>query len=83
MDTKLTLKLNKKVIEKAKIYAKKNNKSLSELIENYFRTITDDENKNDIEISPNVMEISGIIKLPENFKVKEMYGKYIEEKYSR
>ena len=40
MDTKLTLKLDKKVIEKAKEYAAKQKVSLSWLFENYLKAIT-------------------------------------------
>lgn len=83
MNTKLTLKLNKRVIERAKKYAQKNNKSLSVMVENYFKTISDKENKNDIEISPNVLELSGIIKIPDNLNLKGIYGKHLEEKYLR
>ena len=36
MDTKLTLTLEQNIIIKAKIYAKKNKRSLSDLIENYL-----------------------------------------------
>jgi hypothetical protein len=36
MEVKLTLKLNKSVIEKAKQYAKKRKRSLSKLVEDYF-----------------------------------------------
>ena len=81
MNTKLTLKLNKRVIERAKKYAQKNNKSLSVMVENYFKTISDKESKNDIEISPNVLELSGIIKIPENLNMKDIYGKHLKEKY--
>jgi hypothetical protein len=40
METKLTLKLDKTVIETAKQYAEKNNRSLSKLVENFFRNLT-------------------------------------------
>ncbi len=62
MDAKLTLKLNKNVIEKAKQFAKQNNISLSRLIENYLMSITknNDENQN---ISPLVKSLTGVIKL--------------------
>jgi len=36
MDAKLTLKLDKKAIETAKIYAKQSRRSLSGMVENYF-----------------------------------------------
>lgn len=41
MDSKLTLKLDQSVIEKAKIYAKAKKISVSKLIENYLQHITE------------------------------------------
>ncbi len=81
MNKKLTLKLNKRVIERAKQYAKKHNQSLSVMVENYFNVISDKENGDGIEISPNVLEISGIVELPKDSDLKEVYGKHLEEKY--
>lgn len=40
METKLTLSLEKEIIEKAKIYAKSQETSLSHLVESYFYYIT-------------------------------------------
>ena len=40
MDTKLTLSLDKSVIEQAKDYAKSNKVSLSRLIESYLSSLT-------------------------------------------
>ena len=82
MNTKLTLKLNKRVIERAKKYAQKNKQSLSTMVENYFKLVSDSETTDEIEISPNVLELSGIIKLPDNIKFDEEYGKHLEEKYN-
>ncbi|MBK6912524.1 MAG: hypothetical protein IPJ03_19350 [Ignavibacteriales bacterium] len=82
MNTKLTLKLNKRAIEKAKKYAKKNKQSLSGIVENYFNLISNKEFLDEIEISPNVVELSGIINLSDNINIKETYGKHLEEKYS-
>jgi predicted HicB family RNase H-like nuclease len=46
MVTKLTLTLEKEVIERAQSYAKSNGRSLSELVENFLESITQfaDEN---------------------------------------
>lgn len=55
MGTKLTLKLDKYVIEKAKKYASSQKRSLSRLIETYLKTLTETDNQqaeNDIKISP-------------------------------
>lgn len=82
MNTKLTLKLSKRSIEKAKRYAKKNKQSLSGIVENYFNIISNKDLKDEIEISPNVLELSGVIQLPEDMNLKEIYGKHLLEKYS-
>ncbi|HEX2865763.1 MAG TPA: DUF6364 family protein [Ignavibacteriales bacterium] len=85
MDTKLTLKLSRRSIENAKRYARKQNQSLSSLVEDYFNLVSSGKNKpenqKEIEISPNVLEISGIIKLGKDFNLREDYGKYLSEKY--
>lgn len=83
MNTKLTLKLNKKAIDRAKKYAQKNKQSLSVMVEKYFNLISDKDSISEMEISPNVLELSGIVKFSENINVKEVYGKHIEEKYSK
>lgn len=80
MDKKLTLSLNESVIERAKQYAKSNKISLSKLIEGYLHSIVEEESK-DIEISPLVHSISGIIELPNPFDLREEYSNYLIEKY--
>jgi predicted HicB family RNase H-like nuclease len=44
MTTKLTLTVEKDVIERAKCFAKSSGRSLSELIEQYLDTITQENN---------------------------------------
>jgi hypothetical protein len=82
METKLTLRLNKDVIERAKIYARSNKISLSKMIESYLDSITKHkvENKK-ISITPLVDSLSGVIDLPADFDYKKEYRDYIEEKY--
>ena len=82
MTTKLTLSLNQDVIERAKAYAKKNRVSLSLLVENYFRFITEKESKDPKAISPLVSELSGIIDLPDDFDLNDEYRKHVTRKYS-
>ena len=83
MNSKLTLMLNKKSIERAKKYAKRHKQSLSVLVEEYFNLISEEEKVKEIEISPNVLELSGIITLDEYFDMKAEYGRHIEEKYGK
>ena len=44
MTTKLTLTIEEKVISSAKKYAQKKGKSLSNLVENYLKSISSNEN---------------------------------------
>jgi hypothetical protein len=83
MNSKLTLKLNKRTIERAKKYAKRKKQSLSVLVEEYFEIISEGENGTDLEISPNVLEMSGIIRLDKNIDWKSEYGKHLDEKYGK
>ncbi|EIJ38217.1 DUF6364 family protein [Galbibacter orientalis] len=80
MDKKLTLSLDKAIIEDAKNYAKSNNISLSKLIESYLTTLTK-RKKNSTEITPLVESLSGVINLDEDFDVKDAYTDYLIEKY--
>jgi hypothetical protein len=80
MDTKLTLNLNKTVIERAKDYAKSHKVSLSRLIESYLSSLTVIK-KQVIEITPLVESLSGVIKLDNDFDYKESYSDYLIEKY--
>jgi len=81
MDTKLTLKLKKTVIERAKKYASDHETSLSRIIENYLAAITAESNEKD-EISPLVKSISGVIHQSKDFNHKENFHKHLNEKYS-
>ena len=82
MDTKLTLKIEDTIIEKAKEYAKNNKTSLSKLIENYLLNITGDKG-NDEKITPLVKSLSGVINLPEGFDHKKGYAEFLTGKYSK
>ena len=84
MDAKLTLKLDKLVIDKAKDYASSQKRSLSRLIESYLKSLidTDDsETNDDIEISPFVKSLQTGVKIPSDFDYKESYSDYLVEKY--
>ena len=80
MDTKLTLKLKKTVIDQAKKYASDHETSLSRIIENYLAAITAESTETD-EISPLVKSISGVINVSSNFNHKESFHKHLKEKY--
>jgi len=84
MNTKLTLSLEKEVIEQAKIYAKGTGRSLSEMVESYFKNLTSKEEKNnseDNDIEEQLKKITGIVTLPPDFDEKKAIQEYLEEKY--
>lgn len=80
MDTKLTLKLNEDIIEKAKEYAKSKKTSLSDLIENYLHKLTNDK-KSKNTITPLVKSLSGVISLPKDYDDKKDYTEFLTNKY--
>ena len=80
METKLTLRLNKRVIDRAKNYAHTHNISISKMVESYLESITK-QKAVATEISPLVESLSGVIKLDENFDFRKDYSNYLAEKY--
>jgi len=81
METKLTLKLNREVIERAKTYAKMKNTSLSRLVESYLGLLVEPDEQT--EITPLVKSLSGVVDLPAKFDHKTTYRKHILNKYSK
>ncbi len=82
MNTKLTLVIEQEIIQKAKEYAKDKNRSLSNIIENYLKSLTKENKTEKIQISPIVKSLSGSFKLPKDFDYKIELGKAIEKKTS-
>jgi formiminotetrahydrofolate cyclodeaminase len=79
MSTKLTLTVEKSVIERAKSYAKNTGRSLSELVESYLEMITQDGGEE--QLSPKLKKIVGAVKLPKNFDEKKELRAYLEKKH--
>jgi len=84
MDTKLTLKLDKFVIEQAKEYASSHKRSLSRIIESYLRSLINrdkNDNESDIEISPFVKSMSTGVNIPEELDYKSEVLNHLIEKH--
>ncbi len=81
MDTKLTLKLDQEIIEKAKHYAAEKKLSLSRIVENYLNSLTSDKTNNDIQISPFIKSLSSGISIPADYDYKKERAEYLEQKY--
>ena len=75
MHSKLTLRLDDSLIKQAKIYAKQHDKSLSQVVADYFQALT--RETNDLEASPITKSLVGVLG---NTDVED-YKKHLEEKY--
>jgi hypothetical protein len=71
MTTKLTLTLDDKVIRGAKRYARAKGRSVSELVESYFKSLTEPNNEVPEELTPAVKSLMGSFKAPANFDYKK------------
>ncbi len=85
MNTKLTLKLDAEVIKQAKSYAKTQQKSLSSIVENYLKLLTESGDSSGdatkIEISPFVKSMATGKSLPIDIEEKAAYLNHLLEKY--
>jgi hypothetical protein len=82
MNTKLTLTIEKEVIEIAKEYAKEKGQSLSEMVENYFKLVTVNRSKmKEKQLSPKVRKLRGIIKTDEKLDYKQILTEELSKKY--
>ena len=79
MQTKLTLRLDDELINRAKSYAKKRGKSVSQIVAGYFSVLDAEPEKKASEFTPLVRSLKGSLK---GAKVgKKDYHKYLEEKH--
>jgi len=82
MNTKLTLTIEKDIIEEAKIYARDKGQSLSDIVENYFKLLTKDNREiKPTQLSPRVRRLRGIISVEEDFDYKKLLVEELSKKY--
>jgi len=77
MQTKLTLRLDDILIHQAKEYAKQNDKSLSQVVADYFQLLIQKEQPH--KIPPITRSLIGLLE-PQQGDVED-YKKHLEEKY--
>ncbi len=81
MNTKLTLTIEQALIEKAKEYAKAKGRSLSDIVENYFKAIVREGDVVKSESTPIADSLRGSFKAPKDFDYKKELTKALTEKY--
>lgn len=83
MNTKLTLSIEKEIIEIAKEYAKEKGQSVSEIVENYLKLVT--RTKRVVkaeELSPRIQRLRGIINVEKDFDQKKTLKEELTKEYN-
>ncbi len=81
MSTKLTLRLESGVINKAKKKARSKGVSLSRMVEDYFKSVAEME-QHEVRESPVLYEIAGVLSgKTKAEKSKSEYREHLSEKY--
>lgn len=79
MNTKLTLRLERPLINRAKKEASRRGKSVSQMVSDYFNSLKDDTTNTQTPLSPVTASLLGVIK---GSKVDESdYKDYLMEKH--
>lgn len=82
MNTKLTLTIEEEVIQRAKEYAKGQKSSLSQIVENYLKSLTSKtRNKSPKTTTPIVKALRGSFKAPVDFDYKKELYEALEKKH--
>lgn len=81
MNTKLTLTIEQTLIEQAKEYAKSKGRSLSDIVENYFKAIVKEEGVIYSGKTPIANSLRGSFREPKNFDYKKELAEALAEKY--
>jgi hypothetical protein len=79
METKLTLRIDEKLINRAKRYARKSGKSLSQLVSDFFALLGPGEEKKSIDVTPKVKSLRGAFR-GADFSL-DQYRRHLEDKY--
>lgn len=79
MTTKLTLTIDKSVIEKAKRYAKGTQRSLSEMVQKYLESL--EMENTEPKAGSKIDQLAGSLPLPEDFDTEKALDEYYMKKY--
>ncbi len=82
MTTKLTLSIEDNVINAAKKYAAANKRSVSDMVENYLKTLTTNLIEEDT-IAPEVRKLRGVLKVAKDFDYKKELQNEIIKKHMK
>jgi len=79
MQTKLTLRLDDRVVKRAKAFSQESGKSLSQIVSDYFGALTPENEQSYEATSPLTRSLRGILK--QSAPEFDDYHRYLEEKH--
>jgi len=79
MQTKLTLRVDDRLIKLAKRYAKRRGKSVSQMVADYFALLGSRSSESTQELSPTVQSLKGILR--GSGVDKGQHRQHVEDKY--
>jgi hypothetical protein len=79
MPTKLTLRLDEDLIRRAKSFAKKRGKSVSQIVADYFASLDKKPHEPSVDLTPIVRSLKGTLRGMD--AEVEDYRKHLEERY--
>lgn len=72
MEAKVILKIEREVYERAEVYAKENKLSLSDIVETYLKSLTEEEVIDmEKELIPIVKQLKGSFEIPKDLDYKK------------
>lgn len=80
MQTKLTLRLEEDLIERAKLIAKQSGKSVSQMVADYFMAMSVPPNSAKV-LPPMTASLQGCLTQQQTVDDKQDYRDYLEQKY--
>jgi hypothetical protein len=81
MTSKLTLTIDKSIIQQAKKYAKRKENSLSNIIENYLKVLIKENPSSETELTPIVKSLKSSFTSEPDFDYKKELTKRLSDKY--
>jgi hypothetical protein len=81
MTTKLTILVDEEVIDDAKVYAKKQGRSISKIVEEYLKSITAPKKEDEKKLAPIIKSLWGSVKINDSDKYSELLKDALIEKH--
>jgi hypothetical protein len=80
MTTKLTVTLEKKIIDRAKLYARKKGKNLSDIVESYLTELANTEPQPKQDLLKELSKLFGSVKIPAKLNHKKEIRSILKNK---